>query len=244
MKAPQDVNAPPTHPLLLEYAAENLALTEQLYTIAEQAGRLPQRKAKRRSQIDILQADLTTADSLISLGNLGQVQGRISRVNQDIAVATQDRLLAQNQIRQMGLTDAELQSYVANWQAANPAAESFPESGIAALSDLQKDRRVILTEITDTSRDRIDDLTQLKSTLDVMLTRSKTWTTLIESLKENLLWALILFILASSCFTLRERLWADIKRRAGMVGRVQKDSYLHTPAVILSCILIALPPFW
>jgi len=72
MKAPQDVNAPPTHPLLLEYAAENLALTEQLYTIAEQAGRLPQRKAKRRSQIDILQADLTTADSLISLGNLSR----------------------------------------------------------------------------------------------------------------------------------------------------------------------------
>ncbi len=301
MTAAPDEAASAPHPLVLEYAQENLDLTQQLYSIAEQSSRLPQRQAQRRSQIDILQADLTTAQSLITLGNLSrqsaatlrqlrndnetvsQVQSSISRLNQDIAIATQNRLLAQNQMRQMGLTEADVIAYANAWGEANPSAPPLAETDIAALADLHKNRRIILGEIIDASRDRIDDLSQLNSTLDAMLSSSKdlttlldtnllwlpsiaaidlswptkvikgaaavfsprhfrlVWNTLIESIKSNLLLVVFMFVLASGCYTLRERLWADIKRRAAMVGRVQKDSYLHTPAVIIACLIIALP---
>jgi len=67
---------------------------------------------------------------------------------------------------------------------------------------------------------------------------SLIWSTLLDSAKRNLLLVLVMFVFASGCFTLRERLWADIERRAAMVGRVQKDSrYL----AIFSIVMIGIP---
>lgn len=289
------------HPLVVNYAQENVDLSKQLLAIADEASSLPQRQAQKRSQIDILEADLTTARSLIELGNLSrqsattlrqlrndnetvaQVQNGITALNQDIAVATQDRLLAQNRMRQLGLSENDVAAYVAEWRQANPVSEPLAASDFTALNELHKNRRDILNEITNAARDKIEDLTQLKSAWDTMLTSSKAlnnlletnllwlpsiaaidlswpekvlkgaaaifsprhfsliWSTLLDSAKRNLLLVLVMFVFASGCFTLRERLWADIERRAAMVGRVQKDSYLHTPAVIISCIIIALP---
>jgi len=68
-----------------------------------------------------------------------------------------------------------------------------------------------------------------------------TFTVFLEQLQS--LWFLVLvFGLAiTACVMSRKRLWADIIDRSKQVGRVQKDNYWHTPFVILSCIIIALP---
>ncbi len=57
------------------------------------------------------------------------------------------------------------------------------------------------------------------------------------------LWFLVLVFVTAiiGCMMSRERLWADIIDRSKQVGRVQKDNYWHTPSVIFSCIIIALP---
>ena len=57
------------------------------------------------------------------------------------------------------------------------------------------------------------------------------------------LWFLVfIFTLAIlGCLSMRKDLWKNIVERAKKVGRVQKDNYWHTPSVIISCILIALP---
>lgn len=59
----------------------------------------------------------------------------------------------------------------------------------------------------------------------------------------GLLWLVVLIfaVMIGGCVILRPRIWADIEERAAKIGRVQEDNYWHTPAVILSCVLIALP---
>lgn len=292
-------NAP--HSLVLAYAIENVDLSKQLLGIADEASQLPQRQAQKRSQIDILEADLTTAQSLIELGNLSrqsattlrqlrndnetvsQVQGDIASLSQDIAVATQSRLLAQNRMRQLGLGDAGVTAFAEEWAAENPASAPLTEADFTILTALHTNRRTILREITNAARDRTEELTQLKSTLDSLLSSSKVltnvldtnllwlpsiaaidiswpakvikgaaavfsprhigliWSNLIKSITSNLALVTIFMTAALGCLVLRERLWDDIERRAAMVGRVQKDSYLHTPAVIVACIITALP---
>ena len=57
------------------------------------------------------------------------------------------------------------------------------------------------------------------------------------------LWFLVLFFCSGimACIMSRKNLWADIIDRSKKVGRVQQDHYWHTPSVIFSCVIIALP---
>ncbi|MGB0905936.1 MAG: mechanosensitive ion channel domain-containing protein [Maricaulaceae bacterium] len=56
------------------------------------------------------------------------------------------------------------------------------------------------------------------------------------------IWLVALFVIGIIiCYHQRSTLWKDIERRSRLVGRVQKDSHWHTPAVLVSCIIIALP---
>lgn len=289
------------HPLLLSYAQENLSLANRLTVIAQDARDFPGRQAQKRSQIDILEADLTTAQSLIALGNLSrqsattlrqlrndnesvdQVETEIKGLNQDIAIATQNRLLAQNRIRQLSTGETALALLVNDWAIENPLAPPLDASDISALQELHNQRGIILTEVTNAARDRLENLLQLKNVLDSLLEKSReltrvldknllwlpsiaaidfswpekvvkgaaavfsprrlgiAWSSLIDSVKTNLVLVFVFLLAAGGCLAMRERLWADIERRAAFVGRVQKDSYLHTPAVTLACIIIAMP---
>jgi potassium efflux system protein len=289
------------HPLVFAYAKENLRLSEQLLSIAQAASLTPKRQATKRSQIDIIDADLITAKSLIELGNISRASATILRqlrndnialsvleaqmksVNQDIAEATQTRLVSQNYIRDLGQGGADINMIVKDWQSANPAVGAPPGSAREQLQSLNAERRIILTEVSTASRDHLEELIQLKGALDTLLGKSRELTALLE---KNLLWLpsiaavglewpskvikgaaavfsghnislvtsslrtaaaqyplwLISFILiAGGLRSLRRSLWADIERRAAMVGRVQQDSYMHTPAVLASCVAIALP---
>ena len=292
---------PTPHPLVLSYAKENVELSHQLEEIAQEASELPQRQAQKRSQIDVLETDLSTAESLIALGNLSrqsattlrqlrndnetveEVEAEISALNQDIAAATQNQLLAQNRVRQIGFGEADVNTYVEKWLQENSSSTPVTEADLANLAILHEDRRQILREITNAARDRLETLSQFKATLDTLLSSS---TKLANVLDTNLLWLpsikaidfswpqkvikgvgtifsprnfsllsksliasakanpaiVFLFLLAAAgCFAARERLWKDIERRGAIVGRVQKDNYLQTPAVIISGLIIALP---
>lgn len=292
---------PRPHPLVLSYAKENVDLSHQLEDIAQEASKLPQRHAQKRSQIDILETDLSTAESLIALGNLSrqsattlrqlrndnetvkEVQDEISALNQDIAVATQNQLLAQNRMRQMGPGDADVSIYVKKWFAENSATDQVTAADLANLAILHEDRREILRDITNAARERLESLSQFKATLDTLLSSSTKLTnvldtnllwlpsikaidlswpekvikgvgtifsprnftlvsrSLVASAKANLAIVIIFIMAAVGCFASRKRLWEDIERRGAIVGRVQKDNYLQTPAVIIAGLIIALP---
>ena len=59
---------------------------------------------------------------------------------------------------------------------------------------------------------------------------------------QNLWFVVLIFIgLIGACLSARRGIWVDIVSRSKLIGRVQDDNYWHTPAVIIGCILIALP---
>jgi len=53
--------------------------------------------------------------------------------------------------------------------------------------------------------------------------------TLFTSARHNLLYVLFMLIVMLSCYLLRVPLWKRIEHRASLVGRVQLDTYWHTP---------------
>lgn len=63
------------------------------------------------------------------------------------------------------------------------------------------------------------------------------------TLQSKALWPImvILALLIAIILNLRRKIWADIFRRDKLIGDVVADSFWHTPIVIMSCIIIALP---
>jgi potassium efflux system protein len=70
---------------------------------------------------------------------------------------------------------------------------------------------------------------------------TQTFTVFLQALESFWFIVLAFGIAIALCVSSRQRLWADIIERSKQVGSVQKDNYWHTPAVIFSCIIIALP---
>ncbi len=68
-----------------------------------------------------------------------------------------------------------------------------------------------------------------------------TFDVFISQLQRYWFLAIMFFLAILTCIYVRKGLWEDILDRAQKVGRVQKDNYWHTPSVILSCIIVALP---
>jgi potassium efflux system protein len=64
---------------------------------------------------------------------------------------------------------------------------------------------------------------------------------LYKQFRSKPLTVLIFVLLIGVTFTARSGIWKDIVDRSKLVGRVNADNYWHTPAVIIGCLIIALP---
>ena len=289
------------HPMVIAYSDNNTELAKNLGEIAQKASRLPRVTAQKRTQVDIVDADLRTATSLIELGNLSResaatlrklrndtpspaaIRADIKAINQDIAVATQARLLAQDNLRDFLPGELDIQTFADDWMVQNPGADSLFEDGRQILQSLHNQRRILLSEISSAASDHFDALTTLKTVqqsllqsteqLTAQLDRNLLWLpstaaiglswpgdlikgiaatfspknintaleTLMTSTRDNLPLVIIFVIIITALYLSRKPLWQDIARRATMVQRVQQDSYFHTPAVLLACVIIAMP---
>lgn len=294
-----DVEAP--HPMVVAYSNNNIELAKNLGEIAQKASRLPRTTAQKRTQVDIVDADLRTATSLIELGNLSResaatlrklrndtpspaaIRADIKAINQDIAVATQARLLAQDNLRDFLPGELDIQTFADDWMAQNPGADILSADGRQILQNLHNQRRTLLVEISSAASDHFDALTTLKTVqqsllqsteqLTAQLDRNLLWLpstaaiglswpgdlikgiaatfspnnintafdTLVTSAKDNLPLVVIFSIIIAALYLSRKPLWQDIAKRAAMVRRVQLDTYFHTPAVLLACVIIAMP---
>ena len=68
-----------------------------------------------------------------------------------------------------------------------------------------------------------------------------TLNTFLEQVQALWFLALVFGLVIAACIMMRKDLWVDITARSKKVGRVKEDNYWHTPSVIFSCIVIALP---
>lgn len=289
------------HPMVTSYGLNNIALAKDLGAIAQAASALPKITAEKRTMVDIVDADLRTSTSLIELGNLSRqsaktlrnlrndspsavaIRADIKAINQDIAEATQARLLAQDRLRDFQPGELDILDFQQSWMAANPGADPLDATGFDALEALHDARRDLLNEISTAASDHYDALTTLKSVQQNLLQRTEqinalldqnllwlpstaviglSWPgdvlrgaletfslnhidiasrSLLQAARDNLALVLVFIIIIGACYSMRKTLWRDVVRRASLVGRVKKDTYWHTPAVMLACIIIALP---
>jgi len=64
---------------------------------------------------------------------------------------------------------------------------------------------------------------------------------LLKQFRSKPLTVLTFVLLIGVTFTARSGIWKDIVDRSKLVGRVSVDNYWHTPAVIIGCLIVALP---
>jgi len=294
-----NLNSP--HPFVAYLAKGNVDLSQRLKDAAVESSQFPRQEAANRDQLKGVNDDLAVAQQLINLGDLDRQSSKTLRRLRDkgfspkairaameetkskIVQATQDRLLALEEYRNLTQEDFDMQSEVVDWKTENPEAPFLAAEEQTAAERYYDARRELLTNISRSASTRVEDLINLESSQEELLTQTET---LKELLDQNLLWLPsvpaismswpgrivrgvqtvlsvehmtkaveiplsilpsawpLLFVLGMvivAAFVLRPRLVADITQRAQEVGRVQKDSYWHTPTVIVACIIIALP---
>lgn len=286
------------HPFLLDYAAENFSISEKLKTIAGGASGLPQQQADARSRSDTIRNDLDIARQLTQLDKINRqssamlrrlrnqrpsakaVRAEIEATRRDVIVATQDRLWAQERLREFpaGWASASFMSARNNADGTQLGAQDINQ-----LQALMTARRALLLELSDAAFSRISDSNDLETlqlelldqaeSLRGLLDQKLLWLPSVASIdvswpqkifrgglkvfsienisaslrvlvaqtKRYFLVALIFLAAAGAAVMIRRRLRLDITRTAQNVGRVQKDSYWHTPNVIASSAIIAAP---
>ena len=289
------------HPFVIDFAGENVNISHDLLDIARRSSTYPKRQADTRRRRDDIGNDLTAAQQLTSLDQINRqssatlrrlrnqrppifsVRAEISQTQREQIEATQKRLWAQEQLRQIPFGNFDTNELYGDWIRSNPDAGPLTNSDQQMLSALYKSRRELLLNISDASFSQTSEAEALETIQNELL---KNTTELTELLDQKLLWLpsvtaidlkwpekilrgtidvfslenflraidvfwsqLFRYALVVLIFTLligvalisRGRLRAEIVETSRMVGRVQKDSYWHTPSVLIACAFIAAP---
>lgn len=289
------------HPLVLEIAQSNVALTAEVIELATDAALISKQTAATISRLDIVESDLRVSQDLIDTGALDRRAGatlrRLSYQLTSPAViksemketqksridVTQRRLIAQESLREIPLGRVNSDLILTEARQTNPELPMLTEADESALQVVMSNRRDILQRVVSISSSRVTDTANLYELQKELLSNTETLKSLLD---EKLLWVpsvpgidfgwpakvikgiftvfspenialtfnvfiaqaqslwflvTIFGLVIALCASSRKRLWEDISDRSKQVGRVQKDNYWHTPSVIFSCIIIALP---
>ena len=289
------------HPLVIEIAQGNVALTAEIVALAADAAKVSKKTAATISRLDVVESDLRVAQDLIETGALDRRAGAtLRRLSNQLTLpgviksemietqksridVTQRRLIAQENLRATPIGLANGTALLIQARQTTPDLPALSESDSAALQVVMSNRRDILQRIMSTTSSRVTEMANLYELQGELLSNTEALKTLLD---EKLLWvpsvpsidsgwpakvltgiftmfsveniALIFNIFLEQIQTLwflvlifglviaaiimaRKRLWADIINRSKLVGHVQVDNYWHTPFVIFSCVIIALP---
>jgi len=290
-----------SHPLVRDYAIENLRIATSLRNIATGAGIYPRLQANSRSQLGDITNDLSIATELTKLGeinrlsaetlrrlrdqrpSLGSLRSNMANNKDRRLTATQQRLWADRRLRGMPIGQFVAKEAIGDWFAENPGHKELGNTDLSELSALYVERRELLQDM---SEEAVYEINESKNLAAIQQELLDTTTELSAILDQNLLWlpsvkaidgkwplrvwrgtfdvfstsnfsrsgevittqlsrfwfpAIIIAGCLLALVSFRRRMREHIAHTSNLVGRVQKDSYWHTPSVILSTALIAAP---
>ncbi len=286
-----------SNPILRNFAAENVVVSNKLIRIAKNASSAPKQQADTRSRSDRIKNDLDIARQLTELGNINRqssatlrrlrnqrpstvaVKNDIASTRKSILLATQDRLWAQEELRKYSIGQGL------------EARLSELEDGKTRINEIERDqfnvlyasRRNLLAEISDAAFASVaegDDLLTLQlellkhtEDLRVLLDQKLLWLPSVEAI--DLSWpqramrgffkvfsvdhvvsakavlfsqvrvyfplVLLFSLVIGLIYAVRGRLQDDIREMAKNVGRVQGDSYWHTPKAVIASVINVAP---
>ena len=289
------------HPIVGDYATENIAISEEIVELAKNAAELSKSSANIVSRQDLVKSDLRIAEDLIQSGSLDRlagetlrrlsnqllppnvIQSQIDATQKRGIAVTQKKLITQDRLRSMppGRTDVDTAYALA--KTLNPNMTPLTEADRRAYSDLYRQRREYLTRVFALTTTQNTEIFDFQAQQKQLLTDTVTLRNLLD---EKLLWVpsvpainlqwpskvvkgagevftganlknsvgvfasqfrqRLLLVFSAGIFVfgimrLRKLVWANVKMRAAMVGRVRDDSAWHTPITVLAGMFMALP---
>jgi len=192
-----------THPLVTKMATENLRLADMLTTMATDESATSRRLASVRGATANVQNDLTAATELVSLGQLDREAGATLRrlgnqltptlrlrsdlrnTQRALAQLTRQRVVAQEQLRDLPIGAIDPDALLAREQVADPAIEPLTETAEEAVRQLAEQRRAFLRQIASNATGRINAVAELQTAQNELTDRTEELRTVLD---ENLLW--------------------------------------------------------
>lgn len=192
-----------SHALIQAYAVENLSVAEDLKDIALDAGLYPRLQANSRSRLGNIQNDLNAAQELTKLGEINRQSSATLRrlrdqrpslnsIKSDINAnkrrrlsATQQRLWAEQRLRDMQIGQLNVSEISRDWFADNPGHRDLGKSDLTELSALYIERRELLQDMSEEAAYEINESKNLET---IQVDLLKTTTELSAILDQNLLW--------------------------------------------------------
>ncbi|MGJ8564457.1 MAG: mechanosensitive ion channel domain-containing protein [Alphaproteobacteria bacterium] len=191
-----------SHPFLIDFAAQNVAISDKLIIMADAASASPKLQADTRSQSDTIKNDLNIATRITELGNINRqssailrrlrnqrpsvnaVNAALDQTEQAILTATQDRLWAEEQLRDypIGFVDVDPSLF---HDRQTSRITPYTTSEVAQFQVLYLERRTLLQEVSDTAFARNAEADELRTLQKELLKHTEDLRTLLD---QKLLW--------------------------------------------------------
>ncbi len=191
------------HPLVIDYAAGNVAIAEDLLKVSQDVSAYPKLQAEARSRLENIQSDLTVAENLTSLPKINRQSSETlrrlrdqrpsinsiqSRADSNQAVllrATQKGVQVREQLRNMPIGQINADALLSDWRQDDPEAVDLTELDLTALNNLYQTRRELLLDVSEASLHQVSESQALGAVQSDVL---KTTESLTNILDQNLLW--------------------------------------------------------
>jgi len=191
------------HPILLYFADRNKNLATQVIALAASEADISRDTANTRSRQDIVMEDLSTAEQLSKLEGLdrnagatlrrlgtqltspARIRASVNQTQKALVNATRQRLIAQESLRDLPLGRIDSEELLSEARLTDPTLADFTDEDIAGLQVLNDSQRTLLSRIATESTARVNDLTQLETVQNELLTATENLQNLLD---ERLLW--------------------------------------------------------
>ena len=191
------------HPLVAEMAAENLRLADTLTQMALDESVTSRKLASVRGMTANVQNDLTAATELVSLGQLDreagatlrrlgdqlppaiELRGELRETQRDLARLTRQRVVAQEQLRDLPIGIIDPRAMLERARVDNPALPDLGAEAAEAIAQLAEQRRAFLRQISANATGRINAVAELQTAQNDLSGQTEELRTVLD---ENLLW--------------------------------------------------------
>jgi len=191
------------HPLVIDLADRNLALTEEIVELASGGADISKRSAGIQSRLDIVESDLRVAEDLIKTGALDRRAGatlrrlsnqltsptvlksQIKETQKSRIDVTQKRLIAQEELRDIPLGRVNTAALLRSARVQIPELAELTDADKAAMQLLTSTRRELLQRVMTAASSRISETANLYEQQTALLDSTDKLKTLLD---EKLLW--------------------------------------------------------
>lgn len=191
------------HPVLNTFANRNKTLAQQVIALAASEADISRDTANTRSRQDIVIEDLNTAEQLSKLEGLDRnagatlrrlgnqltspqrIRASVNQTQKALVNATRQRLIAQELLRDLPLGRIDAEEVLKEARLTDATLADFAVEDVSALQVLNDSQRILLSRIATESTARVNDLTQLETVQNELLTATVNLQNLLD---EKLLW--------------------------------------------------------